>query len=267
MGLANTVDAATLRRMRSAAESLVIRARAGDQNAIAMIMRIRDGVRHSRRAALAYDLLRSFVKKNPIGKVVSPFGFAGGSRLSYTALAAACRTQTPDKYVGVVRCIEKLPTDLDRYAEAACLVADGRPVDAAAVKWVIPALRGSVVVAGDAPVSFGEAQSRGFRIAENWEVHSDPRGNLRITPAGGHPIGFPLPGKAVSSVALFAAAFNRATRADAVQKMAGPLPSEHRQPLRVGYVMGLAHAIQSVVRRGVPIKTLSENAAWELGEE
>jgi hypothetical protein len=253
--------------MKSAAESLVIRARAGDQNAIAMIMRVRDGVRHSRRAALAYDLLRNFVKKNPVGKAVSPFGFAGSGRSSYAAIASSAKKQEPKGYSSIVRWIEKLPTDLDRYAEASFLVADGRPVDAAAVKWIIPALRGSVIVAGELPVSFGEARAKGFRIAEDWEVQSDARGNLRITPAGGHPIGFPLPGKAVSSVALFAAAFNRATRADAVQKMAGPLPTEHRQPLRVGYVMGLAHAIQSVVRRGVPIKTLSENAAWELGEE
>lgn len=251
--------------MRSAAESLVIRARAGDQNAIAMIMRIRDGVAHSRRAAVAYDLLCAFVKRNPIG--MSRIGIdAPFSRAAYRSIARAAKEQEAEKYARLVRGIERLPNNLDRYAEVAFLVADGRPVDAAAIKWVIPALRGSVIVAGEEAVSFGEAQSRGLSVAQEWEVRADTRGNLRITPADGHPVGVPHPKGPASSAALFANAFNRATRADLVQKLAAPLPSSHRQPLRIGYVMGLAHAIQSVVRRGVPIKTLSENAAWELGE-
>lgn len=242
MGLAATVSNSTLTRMRAAAESLVIRARAGDQNAIAMISRIRVQVPGSRRAALAYDLLLKYIKSHPVTALF------GGIRLTSKAaalrgVAAASRAAGATEYVRVVRWIERLPTSLDYYAEAACLVADGRNVDQSAVRAVLPALRGNVGIVGGEAVSLSKISG---------EDHAE--------------LGFQVGGKLIPSSRMFEAAFVRAVRADLVQQLAGPLPGFARQPIRVGYVLGLAKVIQDVTRRGRPIGQLSELAGWELGE-
>jgi hypothetical protein len=251
-------------KMRAAAESLVVRARAGDQNAIAMISRIRESVPRSRRAAAAYEHLREYVAKHPVAEA----GF--GSVLSRLDTPSAMRSVATaanrgDGYGGLVRAVERLPTKTVSYTRAACLVADGRNVDEAAVRAVLPMLRGDAVIQDGKGVSLGAAHRAGHKVAQEWDVTLEG-GNLRIKPVDGFELAFEVKGKPVSSAWLFRTAFNRALWTEDVLLIAEPLSDAARQPVRVGYVLGLAYSIQGVTRRGRRIGDLSEVAGWELGE-
>lgn len=264
MGLAAQADPSVVAKMRQAAESLVIRARAGDQNAIAMISEVRKNVPRSRRAALAYDLLCDYVKKNPVGKVA--FGFASrvagkADPLLYRAIHDVVGGP---KYAQVVQLIEKLPTSVDRYAEAACLVADGKNVDELTIRAVLPNLRGEVMVVDGKPMTFDQLRASGKKFATDWTVRVDRK--LTIATRDGCGVGFSRGGRAVLSTELFRWAFDNAGYTDRVLEFAEPWPKVARQPIRVGYVMGLARNIQMVTRRRGPIAELSETAGWELGE-
>lgn len=58
---------ASAEQVKQAAESLVIRARQGDQNAMGMIVAIRQNRDSgSRKAALAYDYIASYIRNNPV---------------------------------------------------------------------------------------------------------------------------------------------------------------------------------------------------------
>jgi hypothetical protein len=61
------IDKLQFETMRASAESVVERARAGDQNAMAMIVMIREAAgKGSKRAVLALDMLKETIRKNPI---------------------------------------------------------------------------------------------------------------------------------------------------------------------------------------------------------
>lgn len=254
-------------RIKAAAESLVVRSRAGDQNAIAMIMRIRESVPRSRRAALAYEALREYVRRNPVSE--TRFGAVLASIETPSAMksiATSSASKEDGEYAQIVRAVERLPTKTVSYARAACLVADGRDIDASALRCVIPMLRGDIAIVDGKGSALASAHRDGNKIAEEWEVELDEGGNLRIKPIDGFELAFEVNGKPVSSAWLFKTAFNRALLTEDVLSFAQPLSSAARQPVRVGYVMGLAHSIQGVTRRGKKVGDLSEIAGWELGE-
>ncbi len=253
-------------RIRAAAESLVVRSRAGDQNAIAMIMRIRESVPRSRRAAFAYEALREYVRRNPVsdtrfGAVLAAIETPSAMK----SIASSAASGDDGEYAQIARAVERLPTKTVAYARAACLVADGRDVDADALRCVVPMLRGDVAIVDGKSASLGSAHRAGNKIAEDWEVELAD-GNLRISPVNGFELAFEVKGKPVSSVWLFKTTFNRALLTDDVLEFAAPLSSAARQPVRLGYVMGLAHSIQGVTRREKKVGDLSEIAGWELGE-
>lgn len=266
MGAAATVDDGTLERMRSGAKDLVVRARAGDQCAIAMIVRVREQAPHSRRAALAYDLLRDYVERNPVGRLAN---FAGQilERPMPTLWHAVMRGTWPEAGRVVVRCVERLPTDVERYARAACVVADGMDVTpAVVVRGVLPHLRGDAVLLDGKPATIDEAKRAGKRTASRWVAEYGRGGDLRVA-SNGMDVGFRRGSEVLSSLEMFCVAFNRATDCAGVQEYAAPFARSQRQPIRVGYVLGLARAIQGVARKEGPIADLSDLAAWELGEE
>lgn len=265
MSQAATLEPSAVARIRAAAESLVVRSRAGDQNAIAMIMRIRASVPRSRRAAVAYEALRDYVSKHPVaeagfGAVLSAMGTPSAMR------GIADASSRADGYGRVVREIEKLPTKTVSYARAACVLADGLDVDEDAVRAVLPFLRGELAISDGSGATIGAVHRDGKKIAESWDVSLEG-GNLRIRPTDGFELAFEVRGKPVSSIWLLRTAFDRATSTEDVLKFAEPLSVAARQPVRVGYVLGLARAIQGVTRRGGKIGDLSEVAGWELGEE
>lgn len=260
----DTLDPAVAARMRAATESLVVRARAGDQNAIAMIVRVRESTPRSRRAAAAYEMLREYVSRNPVAEA----GF--GAVLSRIETPSAMRaiseaSNRGDGYGQLVRAVERLPTKTVAYTRAACLVADGRDVDENAIRAVLPTLRGDVAILDGKGASLGSMHRAGKRIVEDWKVQLDG-GVLRIRPADGFELAFEVKGKPVSSAWLFKTAFNRALWTDDVLSFAEPLSNAARQPVRVGYVLGLARSIQGVTRKGGRICDLSDMAGWELGE-
>lgn len=251
-------------RIRVAAESLVVRARAGDQNAIAMITRVRESVPRSRRAALAYEALRDYVAKHPIVK--SGFGAVLDAIETPSAMRALVESSNrQDGYGSLVRAVERLPTKTVAYTRAACIVADGRDVDQSALCVVIPQLRGDVALLNGKGATLGAAHRTGNKIAEEWSVTLE-NGNLRIRPLSGFELAFEVKGKPVSTAWLFQTAFNRALWTEDILRFAEPLSDAARQPVRIGYVMGLAHSIQGVTRRNQKIGDLSEVAGWELGE-
>lgn len=265
MTAAERLESAAASRMREAAESLVVRARAGDQNAIAMIMRIRESVPRSRRASAAYEMIREYVSKHPVVDA----GF--GAVLSVIETPSAMRSIVgcvgkTDGYGRIVKAVERLPTKTVAFARAACLVADGRDVDEEAVKAVLPFLRGDIAISDGKGASLGGLHRAGKKIAESWDVALE-NGNLRIRPTDGFELAFEVAGKPVSSIWLFRTAFNRALWTEDVLRIAEPLTNAARQPVRIGYVLGLARSIQGVTRRGEKIGSLSEVAGWELGEE
>lgn len=265
MASVERLESSAAARMRAAAESLVVRARAGDQNAIAMIMRIRESVPRSRRAAAAYEMVREYVSKHPVVEA----GF--GAVLSVIETPSAMReiasysTKT-DGFGKLVRAVERLPTKTVAYARAACLVADGIDVDEDSVRAVLPFLRGDVAISDGKGATLGGLHRAGKKIAESWDVSLEG-GDLKIRPSDGFELAFEVAGKPVSSIWLFRTAFNRALWTDAVLEFAAPLSNAARQPVRIGYVLGLARSIQGVTRRGEKIGSLSDVAGWELGEE
>ena len=267
MSASATVDQSTLSLMREEAQSLVVRARAGDQCALAMIARVRESVPTSRRAAAAYELLREYVLRNPVGRGLSDFaGALRGSRSPMATLGAAATRRGVDGRGELVRCIERLPTDLDSYARAACMVADGKMVSREVVcRSILPHLRGDAVAIDGVPFTLGAAHRAGKRIASEWIAEWGKEGDLRAT-SNGMDVGFRHEGVVLPSLSQFVRAFNAATYADDVREMATPLPSAARQPIRVGYVFGLARAIQRVTRNEEPISQLSDLVSWELGE-
>ncbi len=265
MTAAERLESSAAARMRAAAESLVVRARAGDQNAIAMIMRIRESVPRSRRAAAAYEMVREYVSKHPVTEA----GF--GAVLSAIETPSAMReiasySAKTDGFGKLVKAVERLPTKTVAYARAACLVADGVDVDEKSVHAVLPFLRGDVAISDGKAATLGGLHRAGEKIAESWEVSLED-GNLRIKPTDGFELAFEVAGKPVSSIWLFRTAFNRALWTEEVLRFAEPLTNAARQPVRIGYVLGLARSIQGVTRRGEKIGSLSEIAGWELGEE
>jgi hypothetical protein len=261
--MSGVVSATTLEKMREAAKSLVIRSRSGDQCAIAMIMRIRQMAPHSRRAAVAYDLLRDYVHNHPV-KSFATFGLVDSNPMERVYECAK-----KENWNKLVKAIESLPKDIDVFAKAACLVADGGTVNVDVLRAVLPHLRGDVVIDNGKVITLGEAHRAGKKIAETWRIESND-GNLRITPEDGLDIGFRSgsygEGKASSSSKMFAFALKYSVFSDMVQKRALKFRSVARQPYRIGYVLGLAKVIQDV-RDGASLSNLSDLAAWELGED
>lgn len=154
-------------RIKAAAESLVVRSRAGDQNAIAMIMRIRESVPRSRRAALAYEALREYVRRNPVSE--TRFGAVLASIETPSAMksiATSSASKEDGEYAQIVRAVERLPTKTVSYARAACLVADGRDIDASALRCVIPMLRGDIAIVDGKGLALASAHRDGNKIAE-----------------------------------------------------------------------------------------------------
>jgi len=249
----------------------VVRARAGDQNAIAMIVRIREEVPQSRRAALAYDMLRKYVKEHPVVESVRLGVEAVSARANQKSTIRVARDvtrvgSTKKEYVRVVECIERSPRSVDCYTLMACVVADGRDVDEDVVCAILPTLRGTLVVCGSRPVSLEQAHRRGVKVAGEWAAEFGHDG-LTIVRGDGAPLAVDAGSEIVPSDELFVRAFEEAGDTDRVIQMASSVDPNARQPVRVGYVMGLARRIQGVTRRGEPIGTLSIAAAEELGED
>jgi hypothetical protein len=270
MGLTATVDPSVAAQMRRAAESLVIRARAGDQNAIAMIMKIRENVPRSRRAALAYDLIDKYIKKNPVSKAVR----FGADRIQaevtkettlHGVKQAVAKGRSSKDYSKVVRCIERLPRRTDWLSYAAFVVADGRTVDERVICCILPQLRGQLVLKGTEPISIQRAQKAGHQICGEWDAEFAGE-ELSLARDNGYPLAVDAGSEVVPVDELFCRAFGDATDVDRVVEHASAIEAPARQPLRVGYVFGLARAIQGVTRRKRPISSYSKIVADELGD-
>lgn len=267
--LSASVSPSVVARMEQGAESLVVRARSGDQNAIAMIARIREEVPRSRRAALSFDLIARYVREHPIVEGVRLGAERASAAVTKERSLRAARDATrrgvsAEHYTKVVRCIERFPQRIDWLAVMAHVVADGRDVDEEVVCAVLPLLRGSVVLHKRRPVSLQRARRANVSIAGDWAAEFGDDG-LTIVRGDGSPLAVDVGSEVVPADELFCRAFGEVSRPDRVVEMAAPIERNARQPIRVGYVLGLARAIQGVARHGRPISSLSETIAEELG--
>jgi hypothetical protein len=255
--------------MSSAAEALVIRARSGDQNAIAMISRIREKAPESKRAAIAYKMLSHYIRSNPV-KQQFRFGRekASSERTKESLLRAikqSTRKGTPMKdYLRSVRYIEKSPRRIDWLAIVAHIVADGQEVDETIVCAILPNLRGRLVLADKKPIPIKQAiKSDSVQIAKEWDAEFGAEGLL--LERDGDPLAVEVGNYVVPVDDLFSWSFQASPDDDEIIKTAADIDPEERQPVRVGYVFGLARHIQEV-RNGAPIETFSKVVAEELDE-
>jgi len=114
----------TRSRLKLAAETLVLRSRSGDQNAMAMIGAIRNSARKGvKRARLTFRILREYIKTNPAGK--SDFGKESKPREPLQVLL----NRAADTFEESIAIVSSSHESSDPYC-AAIMVANRGPVAA-----------------------------------------------------------------------------------------------------------------------------------------
>jgi hypothetical protein len=119
--------------MRSAAESLVERARNGDQNAVAIIIEVRKNAQAGKqKAKIAYSLLKDYITNNPNGQ--QHHTFRGESQVKFKSPIGALRIASQKvkdayEYAATVSShIEAVGPTFEGSEQAANVLADGPAV-------------------------------------------------------------------------------------------------------------------------------------------
>lgn len=144
--------------IQKASESLVDRARQGDQNAVALICQVRENRKKGNpKAAIAYDYMMSYVNKRP-AKKQDYFGCCHETSFSPLVRAKEAKGLVYGKTL--VKFVLDMGQSIDDSRLAAYILATGRPIDRKVLR--------SVLACTPSPIrpAFGQ----GYR---------DPNGSLR----------------------------------------------------------------------------------------
>jgi hypothetical protein len=130
--------------MSVAAENLVERARQGDQNAMAMLMMIRQAAQAGKpRAKIAYDILRVYIKDHP--SVGTPRQLPKPQRRSqaevFQAVKKAVQTNNPLHYgTAIVSLVPSSGTTVEDATVMGTILANGPPLTRARIQAILGAL-------------------------------------------------------------------------------------------------------------------------------
>lgn len=262
-------------RLKVAAQSLVRRARAGDQNAIATIIMVRKARKRSPRAAMAFDILRVYINDHP--SIIDTEGFdIGSENVSATKTLVKCaESENVDKYSNcMINTLVKMSKSVEASLEAASLISSGKDIDDRILATIASRLPGEVTFAENGKVIIGgveAAEKAGRKPTANFSVKWAD-GKVKVKPISeksftrGYIVTEKGKPRAVPSHDIFTAAFNSAVYSDKVVGWSAGMSGRAREILQLGYTLGLAKRIQDITRYNAKISTLSEMVAWELGE-
>lgn len=257
--------------MQGAAQSLVRRARAGDQNAIGMLICVRKAARKSKRAALACQMAKDYAKKTK--PVIDTEGFEIGiDKPNYSR--ELVKYANSNVYSGLITVLPKAASNIDESIKAAFLIADGKDVTDELISKIVQYCKGDIAFTESGkPIIGGVAAAEKAKreIAKEFTFTREGR-KLKVKPSGSnvYVTGFTLTYKdkptAVPCHDILAAGYNAALYTDKVIDWANGMPGNAKRILQLGYTLGLANKIQGITRRNAKIGSLSSMVAWELGE-
>lgn len=270
------ISPAERRKMQAAAQSLVRRGRAGDQNAIGLIVSIRESAKKSKRAALAYNMLMECAKKTK--PIIDTDGFEIGVEkpnhikklVKYTGKKASDKIYS----TCVVTQLPKVGSDVNSSLKAALLIADGREITDDLMGQIAKYCKGDIFFneKGKAIVGgMNTIKKLGKTPVTEYDVSRDGS-QIKINPSGEnvYSTGFmviyngkPTP---IACTYILAAGYNAAVYTDKVLGWAKGMPVAAKRVLQLGYTLGLANKVQGITRHSAKISTLSSMVAWELGE-
>lgn len=281
--------------MKMGAESLVERSRSGDQNAMAILTLVAENAeKGNKRAKHALKLVKDYIGKHPMegGTGNGPdLGRAHGEDDSISrGVQDSCgaefgawhdslkhavfggESDAGDKQAvpttGVVEAIKNVVTAPVAPIQTVSVVVatEGKEslkmLAAAAAPTETPLKYGAAVASlvSGVGASVGTSLAAASALANGRPVDATA---LKAT-AGALPSGdvSTKDGQVVSVEAVFKTGLNNASDRAKIQILAAKLPTEGKQALQVGFVLGIAQKIQAV-REGKGF--LSDMAEWELG--
>jgi hypothetical protein len=213
--------------VRAAIQSLVERARQGDQNAMGMIASIREeAMAGNSRARRSLEMLKGYAYEHP---------------------AAAPPNMGAEKKEPLDRRTSGLLRLLSDSVES----GDAQQYQAG-IRMCIPGLRQSTPA----------LDAAGVILANGPPLLRDREGNAGISDAIEVQFGTE---KRMPPRQAFRYGAKRTKQPEVVREAMTMLPKSGVDAMCVGYAVGLGKRIQAV-RKGAPINLLSTDAAWELGE-